>query len=73
MTTPRRTPNLGSQHTRTGLADRLNRATDPSDRESIKTTRGTDELLARAREAGGDAEGPDESTLASVESLLRDV
>lgn len=37
------------------------------------TTRGTDELLARAREAEGAAEGPDSSTLADIHSLLRDV
>ena len=37
------------------------------------TTRGTDELLARAREAGIDLTGPDEDTLATIESRLRDV
>lgn len=41
--------------------------------EQVVTTRGADELLARAREAGADEAGPDSSTLADIQSLLRDV
>lgn len=44
----------------------------PTPREGLVTTRGADELLARAREAGVDDDGPDESTLSAVQSLLRD-
>lgn len=99
MNAPRRTPNLGDQHTQTGLSARLGRAaddasstkstssglssrvsrrpqvdrgTEASDREKLVSNRGTDELLARAREAGIDLR-LDESTLAAVESRLRDV
>ena len=72
MTAPRRTP-LGDQHTRTGLAARISRVSDESEREQLVTTRGTDELLARAREAGIDLTGPDRATLSDVESLLREV
>lgn len=72
MNAPRRTP-LGDQHTRTGLAARISRVSDEGEREQLVTTRGTDELLARAREAGIDLTGPDEATLSNVESLLREV
>lgn len=41
--------------------------------EQMVTSRGTDELLAKAREAATDEDGPDGSTLSTVESLLRDV
>lgn len=73
MATPRRTSRLGNQNTRTGLADRLNRANENAEREGLVTTRGTDELLARAREAGAEEDGPDHSTLSDIHSLLRDV
>lgn len=99
MDAGRRAPQLGDQHTRTGLSARLgqaaedktpssrtssglssrvarnsqvDRGSEASDREKLVTTRGTDELLARAREAGIDLR-LDESTLAAVESRLRDV
>jgi hypothetical protein len=72
MTAPRRTP-LGDQHTRTGLAARISRVSAEGEREQLVTTRGTDELLARAREAGGEVTGPDRATLSDVESLLREV
>lgn len=72
MASPRRTSKIGDAHTRTGLAARINRASEESDRDQLVTSRGTDELLARAREAGVDLR-VDESTLATVESLLRDV
>jgi hypothetical protein len=72
MTAPRRTP-LGDQHTRTGLAARISRVSAEGEREQLVTTRGTDELLARAREAGGEVPGPDRATLSDVESLLREV
>lgn len=72
MTAARRTPRFGDASTRTGLAARINRSTDESDREKLVTTRGTDELLARAREASIDLR-LDESTLATVESRLREV
>lgn len=42
-------------------------------RDELVTSRGADELLARAREAGTDGEGPDSSTLEDIHSLLRDV
>ncbi len=64
---------MGDQHTRTGLAARINRASEEGERDQLVTTRGTDELLARAREAGIDLTGPDEDTLATIESRLRDV
>jgi hypothetical protein len=52
----------------------MNRAkSDDPGRDGLVTSRGADELLARAREAGSDEEGPDESTLADSPSLLRDV
>jgi len=74
MDGPRRTPRIGNQSTRTGLAARMNRAkSDDPGRDGLVTSRGADELLARAREAGSDEEGPDESTLADIHSLLRDV
>lgn len=41
--------------------------------EQMATSWGTDELLAKAREAATDEDGPDGSTLSTVESLLRDV
>ena len=44
-----------------------------SDGDTLVTNRGTDALLAKAREAGAETDGPDESTLSAVESLLRDV
>lgn len=74
MDAPRRTPPIGNESTRTGLASRLNRVKgDDSGRDELVTSRGADELLARAREAGTDDDGPDESTLADIQSLLRDV
>jgi hypothetical protein len=52
----------------------MNRAgSDDAGHAELVTSRGADELLARAREAGGDDKGPDESTLADIQSLLRDV
>lgn len=74
MDQPRRTPKFGSQSTRTGLAARISQAgRDDQDADELVTSRGADELLARAREAGSDEKGPDESTLADIQSLLRDV
>ncbi|HET8930589.1 MAG TPA: hypothetical protein VFN21_08035 [Acidimicrobiales bacterium] len=74
MDAPRRTPRIGNESTRTGLASRMSRArSDDPGRDELVTSRGADELLARAREAGTDDEGPDESTLADIQSLLRDV
>jgi hypothetical protein len=75
MDAPRRTPRIGTQSTRTGLAARIDRAGGGRDaeRDELVTSRGADELLARAREAGGNDEGPDQSTLADIQSLLRDV
>lgn len=70
MATPRRTSRLGTRSTRSGLADRAKKnADDPQ----VATDRGTDALLAKAREAGGEEAGPDESTLSTIQSLLRDV
>ncbi len=73
MDVPRRTPRIGNESTRTGLAARMSRSTQRGDRDEVITSRGADELLAKAREAGADEEGPDETTLSAVESLLRDV
>lgn len=73
MDTPRRTKRIGNESTRTGLAARMNQAREDSTTEKVVTTRGADALLAKAREAGLDAGGPDESTLSTIESLLRDV
>ena len=77
MDGPRRTPRIGNSSTHTGLAARMNRAQDDAgedERDKVVTSRGADELLAWAREAGGgDEAGPDSSTLSAVESLLRDV
>ncbi len=70
MATPRRTPRLGTESTRTGLADRL--SSSPRG-DGATPDRDADALLAKAREAGADGEGLDESTLSAVESLLRDV
>lgn len=70
MATPRRKSRLGTESNRTGIADRTN---ESSDGVALVTDRGTDALLAKAREAGGEPEGPDTSTLSAVESLLRDV
>lgn len=70
MATPRRKPRLGVESTRTGLSDRMKRS---ADEEELVADRGTNALLAKAREAGEGAERPDESTLSAVESLLRDV
>lgn len=70
MTTPRRTPRPVTRSAGTGLASRRKRDTG---RDGLIPDRGTDALLAKAREAGTGAEGPDESTLNAVQSLLRDV
>lgn len=72
MASTRRNSKIGESHTRTGLAERKRRATDDTERGHFVPTRGTDELLARAREAGIDLR-VDEVTLAAVESRLRDV
>lgn len=72
MDVSRRTPRIGDNSTRSGLAARMNRGGGDA-RDKVVTSRGADELLAKAREAGGDTDGPDESTLSAVESLLRDV
>lgn len=74
MDGPRRTPRIGNQSTRTGLAERISQAKrDDPVRDEVVTSRGADELLAWAREAGTGEEGPDESTLADIHSLLREV
>ena len=72
MDSSRRTPGLGDGHTRTGLAARISKKREDKAPQTMVTTRGTDELLARAREAGVDLT-VDEGTLAAVESRLRDV
>lgn len=51
----------------------MSRANGDAARDEVVTSRGADELLAKAREAATDEDGPDESTLSAVESLLRDV
>lgn len=72
MDSSRRTPGLGDGQTRTGLAARISKKREDKAPQAMVTTRGTDELLARAREAGIDLT-VDEGTLAAVESRLRDV
>ncbi|MBS1849292.1 MAG: hypothetical protein JST73_13550 [Actinobacteria bacterium] len=76
---------IGSQSTRSGLSDRMGGAkkvtrtkgatrTSRAPRDGVVTTsKAADELLAKAREAGASVDGPDESTLSTIESLLRDV
>ena len=63
------TNRLGSRSTRTGLP------APASGREHAKvtTTRGTEELLARAREAESEEGRVDHSTLSTLHARLQDV
>ena len=63
------TNRLGSKSTRTGLPAR-GVAREPA---KVTTTRGTDELLARAREAESEEGGVDHSTLSTLHERLQDV
>ena len=62
------TNRLGSKSTRTGLPAR-GAARDAK----VTTTRGTDELLARAREAESEEGRVDHSTLSTLHERLQDV
>ena len=59
------TNRLGSKSTRTGLPAR--------EVGKVTTTRGTDELLARAREAESEEGRVDHSTLSTLHDRLQDV
>ena len=61
---------LGANTTRTGLPVPGAKGAEPA---KVTTTRGTDELLARAREAEVEEGGVDHSTLSTLHARLREV